>query len=200
VIQILNQRSKKKADARQREILRSAAAAFRRRGFDGASMKEISEGLGMTQGSLYYYFKNKRDILRFCQTHSVERLLAEAGAVERLRIPADEKLRRLIGAHLRCTLDELEGAAAHLETTALPAGELRPIVAKRDRYEQAIRRIIEAGVRSKVFAPCDAKLAALAILGALNWTAKWHRPDGPLTVDQIAEGFGTLLINGLRRH
>ncbi len=160
-------------------------------------MEEIAAALGMTKGNLYYYFKNKQEILYFCQDHSLDRMLGEAARIERMRARADEKLAMLIDAQLRCMLDELDGAAAHLEVSALPAAKLRRIVMKRDRYEAALRRVIESGVRTRVFAPCDPKLAALAVLGAINWAAKWYRPDGPATVDQISEAFCAILITGL---
>ena len=199
MVQKLNDRSNGKALARKREILRSAAAAFRRRGFDGAGVEDIAAGLGMTKGNLYYYFKNKQEILYFCQNHSVDRMIAEADRIERLRVPADEKLRRLIEAQLRCMLDELGGSAAHLEFHALPQRLLRRIIAKRDRYEAILRRIVDAGIRAQIFEPLDPKLVTLAILGAINWTIKWYRSGGPLGPKEIADTFSTLLIDGLRR-
>jgi TetR/AcrR family transcriptional regulator, cholesterol catabolism regulator len=181
------------------EILRGAAGAFRERGFDGAGMRDIAEAIGMAPGALYYYFESKDDLLYFCQDYSLDRLLEEAQAIEKKRVPADEKLQLLIGAQLRCMLDELAGSAAHLEFHALPDRLLRRIIAKRDRYEAILRRIVEAGIRSRVFAPLDAKLVCLAILGAINWTIKWYRPGGPLGPGEIAQTFSKLLIDGLRR-
>ncbi len=195
----MNARSMSRADAKKREILRSAAGAFRRRGFSGASMEDITAALGMTKGSVYYYFKNKQEILFFCQDHSLDRMLAGAARIERMKAPADEKLARLVDAQLRCMLDELDGAAAHLEVSALPPARLRRIIVKRDRYEAALRRVIASGVRTRVFSPCDPKLAALAVLGAINWAARWYRPDGPATVERISESFNALLIRGLLR-
>ena len=160
-------------------------------------MQDITAALGMTKGSVYYYFRNKQEILYFCQDHSLDRMIGEAARIERMKAPAGEKLAKLVDAQLRCMLDELDGAAAHLEVSALPADKLRRIVMKRDRYEAALRRVIEAGVRSRVFAPCDPKLAALAVLGAINWAAKWYRPDGPATVEQICASFRAILIKGL---
>ena len=63
------------------EILRSAAAAFRRRGYHGASVDEIARALHMTKGNLYYYFESKEEILYFCHDYSLDillRLLDEA--------------------------------------------------------------------------------------------------------------------------
>ena len=61
---------------RRIEILKSAAAAFRRRGYHGASVDEIASALEMTKGNLYYYFKNKEDILFACHDYSLDLLLA----------------------------------------------------------------------------------------------------------------------------
>jgi AcrR family transcriptional regulator len=184
---------------RRLEILRGAAGAFRDRGFDGAGIRDIADALGMAPAALYYYFKNKDEILYFCQDYSLDRLIAEAKAIEARRAPADEKLRLMIEAQLRCMLDELAGSAAHLEFHSLPPRMLRRIIEKRDRYEAILRRIVEAGIRSRVFAPLDVKLVCLAILGAINWTIKWFRPGGPLGPAEIAATFSALLIDGLRR-
>ncbi len=71
------------------------------------------------------------------------------------------------------------------------------MVAKRDRYEEGVRQLIAAGARSAEFVPCDPALAARAVLGALNWSVRWFRPEGSLTAAEIAEGFADYLIRGL---
>lgn len=181
------------------EILRSAAVVFRQRGFDGATIEEIAGRLGMTKGSLYYYFRDKEEILYATQSYSLDRLLEHARRIERLRLPPDRKLREIIVAQMRCMLDELQGSSAHIEFHALSPKKLRAIISKRDRYERKLRAVIERGQRSGVFVRCDAKLATLAILGAVNWSVKWYRPEGPLSVDRIAHEFADLLVRGLRK-
>jgi AcrR family transcriptional regulator len=61
----MNRRTSR-SEERRLEILKSAAAAFRRRGYHGASVEEIARALRMTKGSLYYYFRNKEAILFAC--------------------------------------------------------------------------------------------------------------------------------------
>ncbi len=114
-----------------------------------------------------------------------------------MRASAAIKLRVVIVSHLRCVLDEVEGSAAHLLTTALPPRKQRYLVTKRDKYEEGVRNLILAGVRSGEFAHCDPALAARAILGSLNWSIQWFSPDGPLTAAEIAERFADYLIRGL---
>ncbi len=103
----------------------------------------------------------------------------------------------VIVSHLRCVLDEVEGSAAHLLTTALPPRQQHYLIAKRDKYEEGVRNLIVAGMRSGEFAPCDPALAVRAILGGLNWSVQWFSPEGPLTAAEIAERFADYLIRGL---
>src|SRR5262249_16149777 len=82
-------------------------------------------------------------------------------------------------------------------TTALPLALQKRLVAKRDRYEEGVRQLILGGVRSGEFLPCDAALAARAMLGAMNWSVLWFNPEGPLTAAELAEAFAGYLLRAL---
>ena len=181
-------------EARRLEILRAAARVFRRRGVAAAGMREIAEEAALSPGNLYHYFSGKDEILLFCQERTIERMLA---AVQEARGTAAERLRAVLRAHVHSMLDEMEGATAHLDVEALPPRMRAPMVEKRDANERAVRGIVAAGVKSREFARCDAALVTRAMLGAVNWTARWYRPDGPLGVDEIADGLSEYLVRGL---
>src|SRR5262245_1811917 len=119
-------------------------------------MREIAAAMGVQPGALYYYFASKEEILYFVQDWSLDRMLEAARNVA--RGPAPVRLRTLIVAQMRCMLDELAGSAAHIEFRALPPGRLAKIVAKRDRYERILRKVVEDGMRSGAFRKGDAKL------------------------------------------
>jgi len=180
-------------------ILRAAARVFRRRGFAATGMREIALQADLSPGNLYNYFASKQELLYFCQDHSLDRMLETVRSAETAGLGPDGRLRRVIRAHLACMLDELDGAAAHTEVDALPAPLKARIVAKRDRYERAVRQIVAAGVRSRVFVPCDPKLVTRALLGALNWTAKWYHPEGETPSARIADAFADYLVRGLKK-
>jgi AcrR family transcriptional regulator len=190
-----------KAQARKKtkrvEILRSAAAAFRKRGYHGASVEEIAKTLHMTTGSLYYYFKNKEEILFFCHDYSVDILLGLLAKAESDTLPPDEKLRRLVFDFVHMILDELNGTALTQDLQALSPTLLRRIIAKRDRFDRGIRRILQEGMDSGIFASGDPKLLTFAMLGAVNWIVRWFDPSGAATSDQIARAFADYLIAGL---
>ena len=183
--------------ARRLEILRAAGKEFRLRGFAETGMRDIAAAAALSPANLYNYFRGKHDILFFCQDNSLDRMIAALDKARRMRTSAAIKLRMVIVSHLRCVLDEVEGSAAHLLTTALPPRQQRDLVAKRDKYEEGVRNLIVAGMRSGEFAPCDPALAVRAILGGLNWSVQWFSPEGRLTAAEIAERFADYLIRGL---
>ncbi|MCK6459597.1 MAG: TetR/AcrR family transcriptional regulator [Planctomycetes bacterium] len=188
-----------RADRKRAEILRRAAEVFRRKGFRGAGMREIATGLGLAPGALYYYFESKEDLLHACQRLSLERLTRSASEIAADAHPPAGKLRRLVLAHLSHVLGELGGSFAHVEFHALPDAQLAEVVGWRDAYERIVRGVIEDGIRAGAFRAVDGKLATLALLGALNWAAVWWRPDGPLSVADVAERTADLFLKGLER-
>jgi AcrR family transcriptional regulator len=183
--------------ARRLEILRAAGKQFRTSGFAETGMRDIAAAADLSPANLYNYFQGKHELLFFCQDLTLDRLLAALEKARRLRATSAERLRLVIVSHMRCVLDEVEGSAAHLLTSALPPRLQRSLVVKRDRYEEGVRQLIAAGTRSNEFVPCDPALAARAVLGALNWSVRWFNPSGALTAAEIADGFADYLIRGL---
>jgi AcrR family transcriptional regulator len=186
------------ATSRRAEILRSAVAAFRRRGYHGASVDEIAGTLGMTKGNLYYYFKNKEEILFFCHDWSLDILLDRLQEVQAQGGPPDGQLRRLIVAFVHMIIDELHGTALTLDLQALSPAHLKRVIAKRDRFDRGLRKIIEDGIASGVFAPGNPKLLTFAVLGAANWITRWYDPKGPATSDEIGHAFADFCLRGMR--
>lgn len=184
---------------RRIEILKSAAAAFRRRGYHGASVDEIASALEMTKGNLYYYFKNKEEILFACHEYSLDKLLALMADIEAEPASPEEKLRKLMLAFVHLILDDLHGTALTLDPEALSPLLLKRIIAKRDQFDHGIRTIIQQGMDQGVFKPGDPKMIEFAMMGAVNWIAKWFDPEGAMTSDQIGEQFANYLVGGLKK-
>ena len=184
---------------RRIEILKSAAAAFRRRGYHGASVDEIASALEMTKGNLYYYFENKEEILYACHDYSLDVLLTLMAEVQSEPSPPDEKLRKLILAFIHTMLDELQGTALTLDLQALSPTLLKRIIAKRDRFDRGLREIIQQGIDQQLFRAGDPKMIGFAMMGAVNWITKWFDPSGPMSSEQIGQRFADYLVGGLLR-
>jgi len=180
------------------EILKSAAAAFRKLGYHGATVEQIAAALRMKKGNLYYYFKNKEEILFACHEYSHDRLQELLDDAVRSTAPAEAKLRRLISGAVHVILDELHGTALLLDLEALSPAHLKAVVHRRDRFDRGMRLIIEEGMATGAFAHGDAKLLGFAMLGALNWISRWFNPHGSSSSEDIATHFADYLIAGLR--
>ncbi len=204
MVQLLNNRSnsgdrvRRRAEGRRQEILRAAARVFRRRGFDTAGMREIAEEADLSPGNLYHYFNGKHEILYFCQDRALDTMLNALDRSGTCAGTVADRLTFVLTAHVRCILDDMEGAAAHLAVDALP-GELRGhIVAKRDRYESGVRKLVEEGGQNGEFQVREPVIITRAILGSLNWTAQWFDPEGRKAPGDVAEIIAAYLIRGLK--
>jgi TetR/AcrR family transcriptional regulator len=185
--------------SRRAEILRSAVAAFRRRGYHGASVDEIARTLGMTKGNLYYYFRNKEEILFFCHDWSLDILLDRLREVQKEGGAPERRLRRLIVAFVHMIIDELHGTALTLDLQALSPAHLQRVIAKRDRFDRGLREIIQQGIDQQLFRAGDPKMIGFAMMGAVNWITKWFDPTGPMSSEQIGQRFADYLVGGLLR-
>ncbi|HJX29542.1 MAG TPA: TetR/AcrR family transcriptional regulator [Thermoanaerobaculia bacterium] len=186
-----------RASEKKREILEAASRVFRRNGLHASGMRDIAAELDMAVGNLYYYFQDKEDLLAFIQQTTLTGLRDLAAQVETLDLRSDGKLWLLIVGHVTLLNEETPGSLAHLEVEALGENNRRTIQEGRDAYERTFRRLIDQGIAEGAFRPMESKVAALAILGAVNWTVKWFRPDGGKTAREIGRELADLLVRGL---
>ena len=153
----------------------------------------------MTKGSLYYYFRDKEEILFFCHDYSLDILLELLERIDQGEETTDRKLRSLVVGFVHMLLDELQGTELTHDIGALSPRLFRKVTAKRDRFENGVRQLVQQGMDEGVFANGDAKLVSFAILGAMNWITRWYSPTGSASSQQIAEQFASFLLAGLRQ-
>jgi AcrR family transcriptional regulator len=185
-------------EARRTEILRSLGAVLRETRMSSLRMQDIADRLGLTKGSLYYYFRNKQDILYQCHMRTMAGTLKVLETVEAMRGSCAERLHRLLVLHIRHTLDDSYGAVLLTDLEHLEPQQRAEYVALRDRFEQGVRKLIGDGMAAGEFPPRNVVTAGFAILGGVNWISKWYSPDGPETSDAIAACFADIYVGGLR--
>lgn len=181
------------------DVVRAAGRLFAARGYHGTSMRDLGRTLGLQGSSLYSHVSSKADLLVEVVERAAERFQAAADEALATGGTAADRLRRLIAGHVDVVLDGLDEARTFLnEARALDEDHRRRVIAARDRYEAAFRRVLAEGREDGSFRPdLDPKLAAIFVLSILNAVERWYRPQGRLDrralVDEIFEFVGTAL-------
>ena len=184
---------------RQDAILRSVGSVLRNSRLSSLTIQDIASELGMTKGNLYYYFKDKQDILYQCHMRCMDiSLRALQDAMARGGAPS-EKLRILLIGHIHGILDDGFGSILQTDLESFWPDQRKRYIRKRDDLERGVRILIEAGVLLGEFECDNVKLAGFSILGAINWIPKWYHPNGPFSSDQIAEEMTDYFLRGLQR-
>lgn len=187
-----------KRKRRRDEILQAALRAFGEKGYHRTTLEDIAEHLGVRKTALYHYFPDKEALLYECHRESLvqlARILREAG-----RLPSPTaQLEHVVREHVRVMTDTLQGSPLAFEVTALTGDKQARVIAARDRYEKRVRRIIDEGMKAGEFRKGDPKVAVFVILGAINWIARWYRPEGSLHAPELGREFVDRLLAGLVR-
>ncbi|TYO95788.1 TetR family transcriptional regulator [Geothermobacter ehrlichii] len=179
-------------------ILQEAAHLFREKGYLGANLRELAARVGIKGGSIYHHFASKQEILfevmDQTMTEMIERLSA---ALEGAESPS-EKLRRMVRFHVDYIVTGADRAyVTDDELKNLEPDNYRAVIAKRDRYQRLIEQILEEGQRQEGWRVPDVKLCCRALIKACAGVATWYKPDGALSLAQIAEVYADLFRNGL---
>lgn len=184
---------------RRAELVAVAARLFSERGYHGTSMQDLGDALGIQRGSLYAHIGSKEELLLDVVDDGADRFLARGEDASHRDGSAADRLRALLIGHVETATQHLEASTVFLNEWRYLSPELRDHVqAKRDRYEEIVRDIIEAGITAGEFRPdADVRFAATLVLSAGNWTYTWYRPGGDLTPTEIGERFAELVTKGL---
>ena len=183
------------------DILDAAAQVIRKKGFHAASMADIAQAVNLQKASLYHHVASKQEILLALLDRAILMLterIAPLAAQTAQSAPADKKLRDMIHAYLQLMAENADLASVLLfEHRSLEPKQHARHIPNRDRFEALWRDVVLEGVKSKKFACPNPALAVRAMLGTLNWTLTWYRPNGEMSMEQIADQIADLLFKGL---
>jgi AcrR family transcriptional regulator len=169
-------------------LLDQSAKLFREKGYGNTTVRDIAAATGIHAGSWFYHFKTKHDILAAVVELGLTRALEDIEVIGVDQLPPREALRRLIRQHLHTLLGPRQDYIPVMlyEWRSLDAQAQRRIVGLQDRYEavwdKVIGRLRAAGEWSM-----PTRLDRLLMFGALNWCAKWYKPDAGESLESLAE-------------
>jgi AcrR family transcriptional regulator len=182
---------------RRNELTRQAARLFAEQGYHGTSMEDLAVARGVQKASLYAHVKSKEDLLHELARDGAAAFHAALDEIDE-RLPAVEKLRLALRAHLRVVAEQLDVATVFVREWRYLEGERREeFLAERRRYEDRIRALFREGVeQSELRTDLDVNVAALLFLSAANWAYTWLQRGRD--TDALADRFFELLVEGMR--
>lgn len=177
---------------RRVEIVRAAARLFRDKGFDATTVRDIAAAVGMQSGSPFYHFGTKHDMLLAVMEQGLRDGLERTEQAVDASLPAPERLHALVRTHLHLLHDSgSEFITVMLfDWRSLPAEHRLQLVELKQRYDAIWQRTLD-DLHAMRRLDIEPKLARLLILGAINFTATWYRPDargdGALDLERMAD-------------
>ncbi len=154
---------------RRHEIFHQVVNVFLKKGFQETSMREIAEAAGLGKSTLYDYFKTKDEILVYFFEDQLNDLTAEAQKIAVQNIPADIRLRQIMGSYIEnFQANKNLFLKLSFESQRLSAESQKQIQQKRHAYQDMIRALIDEGVREGVFRKVNSLLAARLLVSAIS--------------------------------
>jgi TetR/AcrR family transcriptional regulator, cholesterol catabolism regulator len=181
-------------------ILEEATRLFGAQGYTGTTMRDIAAAVGVLPGSLYAHIDGKETLLLEIVEAGIDKFLALGYAAVAGSGSAEDRLRQLIKGHVAIVAQNAERTLVVFHQWRYLTGEnLARVVEKRRQYEVIMTTVVEDGRREGVFNnKLDLRTSVLGLLGALNWTAEWYKPDGPDTGEEIGARLADSLLLGLK--
>ncbi|AUJ25524.1 TetR/AcrR family transcriptional regulator [Virgibacillus dokdonensis] len=188
----------KKVAEKKEEIIRMAIRVLSEKGYNGITMEEIAAKLLMTKGTVYYYFKDKQELLYQSQIMLLERSLWKVQQIQQKQIPIDKKLNQSIISHIEYILEERSGFELMLKPEQIfNTKQLDVIFKLRDTYAEIFDQMITEGIDEGTFDVTDVKVVRNIILGSMNWVTQWYAEDGEKSRTEIAEDIAIYLLRML---
>src|SRR3954467_3620320 len=183
--------------SRSEELMRGAARLFAEQGYQGTSLADLAEELGIQKPSLYHHIASKEDLLWEVAVEGARAFHERVDAVP-AGAPAAERIRLALRAHLAVVAGQLDVATVFVREWRFLTGERRDVfLAERRRYEERIRELFREGVEgSELRTDLDRSTAALLFLSTANWAYTWLRPGAD--TDELADRLYAVLLDGMR--
>ena len=181
---------------KRKRMLRAAARCFNIKGYSGTSLKDVADLLGLTDAALYYYVRNKQELVYLCYVRAAD--LGREAMQRAIDEGEDglETVRRYLRYHIEYMVGDQGPIAIMSEIPSLKPEHREEVLELSRRHSAAFEALLERGIADGSIAPCDVRMTGNAIMGSLNWIPKWFHGDQAVAM-KILEEFPRILSAGL---
>jgi len=181
------------------DILRKVAIVFAEEGYHQTSVNMLAERLNVSKPVLYYYAKNKDDLLFQCggvARHELSEAMQDTSAT---KMSGMGKVRRFFIKYAEIMCGDFGRCLVLVDKNALSPETAAQDTFHRRRIERAVQQMIIEGQEDGSIRPCDPALTARALFGAFNGIPVWFKRNGSLNAGDVAESYLDLFVNGMGR-
>jgi AcrR family transcriptional regulator len=179
-------------------IYRVAAEVMCQKGYEGTSMNDIADAVGLTKAGLYHYIRGKEDLLFQIMSYGMEMVEQDCMAPAKQVQDPLERLQIIISRHAKRVL-EVGGAVSILldEMYALSPAHRRAIKARKRAYFDLVRQTLEELAAEGKLRSVSPTVGTFSLFGMVSWVSRWYRKDGKLTSEQIHRDFLEIALNSV---
>ena len=183
--------------ASKEKIFRAAIRLFRANGYSATSMRDLASACGMEASSIYNHYSSKEEVLQNILFERSPGFFAQLEPLMRLDLPAPMLLRMAVDRHVRVVTSDVDASMVFAqEWRHLTEPHLSHFINLRHQYRDYFIEILQKGIHVGLFRPINEKFAAVGLLSTLNALHEWYRPDGPLSISEIARQLSDQLLFG----
>jgi AcrR family transcriptional regulator len=192
--------SRRRDPATKREaILQTAAQLFLEKSYGRTSLNDVAERLKITKPALYHYFRNKEEIVLGCYRLGAAMIGDSLDEIAITYGSGLEKVEAFIYSYANVMTVNFGRCVMRLDEGDLSDAARAEVRGYKKAIDRRLRSFIQEGIEDGSIAPCDSKIAAFSIAGAVNSICLWYKPDGALSPEEIATQFARTLTRGLAR-
>ncbi len=178
-------------------MLKAAAYCFNQKGYSGTSLKDVADILGLTDAALYYYVRNKEELVYQCYLRA-----ADVGCDAMDRAIADaqcgfDQVRLYIRYHIEYMVGDRGPIAIMSEIPSLKPEHCEEVLELSRSHSSRFESLLEKGIKDCSIAPCDVRMTGNSIMGSINWIPKWFHGDEEVA-ERLLMKFPEILSQGLR--
>ena len=179
-------------------VIKTAAHLFLENGYQKTSMSLLAARLKVTKPALYYYFRNKEELLVECYRTGIAEIEDDLGRLSPDVGTGLARLRLYVHGYASVVLtNDFGRCVAMIDDSELSSITRRGVRDLKRKIDGSFRKLVLAGIEDGSISDCDPKLVSFAIAGAINWAGTWYKPSGDLSPQQIASAFTEILTGGL---
>ncbi|MCK5424865.1 MAG: TetR family transcriptional regulator [Emcibacter sp.] len=182
-------------------ILQEANRLFTHKGFAATSLEDIAEAVGIKRESLYYYYPGRYDLLYEIIEPQIAHVIENFKVIVATDAGLEKTVRRGIANHLKYFNSSYLHMAMAVRKNSKDDVQQK-FIRLHDMfkaYENIWIELVSAACdRGEIRTDMSPKILVYSLLGLCNSLSSWYRPDGELSLDQVARNFSDIILGGIK--